>query len=178
MAQPELAERAAEAWFREHGLPYFVDDVRTEVLRRLHRSRVVLVLLVSLALGTAVGVVTGVLAPDDGGSAGFTTGLTVALVIVSLYALRALQTATITRWAAGRALASLGLLVPLVTRALPMLLLFVTFFFINTEIWQVADALSWGVLGGTVLFFGLAAVFFLVARLGQELDEVDDMVEG
>jgi hypothetical protein len=177
MAQPEVAEKAAEAWFREHGLPYFVDDVRVEVLRRLHRSRVVLVLLVSLVLGAAVGVVTGILAPEDGGSAGFTTGLTVALALVSLYALRALQTATITRWAAGRALASLGLLVPLVTRALPMLLLFVTFFFINTEIWQVADALEWGVLGGTVLFFGLAAVFFLVARLGEELDEVDDIVE-
>jgi hypothetical protein len=173
----DVAERAAEAWFREHGLPYFVDDVRTEVLRRLHRSRIVLVLLVSLAVGLAVGVVTGVVTPEDGGSAGFTTGLTVALVIVSLYALRALRTATITRWAAGRAFASLGLVVPLVTRALPMLLLFVTFFFINTEIWQVADALSPGVLGGTVLFFGLAAVFFLVARLGEELDEVDDLVE-
>jgi len=76
----------------------------------------------------------------------------------------------------GIALASLGLLVPLVTRALPMLLLFVTFFFINTEVWQVANALTWGVLGGTVLFFGLAAVFFLVARLGEELDVVDDIV--
>jgi hypothetical protein len=175
--QRDVAERAAEAWFREHGLPYFVDDVRTEVLRRLHRSRIGLVLLVSLAVGVAVGIVTGVVTPDDGGSAGFTTGLTVALVIVSLYALRALQTATITRWAAGRAFASLGLLIPLVTRALPMLLLFITFFFINTEIWMVADALEWGVLGGTVLFFGLAAVFFLVARLGEELDQVDDLVE-
>jgi hypothetical protein len=177
MPSPDVAERAAEAWFRAHGLPYFVDDVRTEVLRRLHRSRVVLVLLVSLAVGVAAGVVTGIVAPEDGGSTGFTTGLTVALVIVSLYALRALKTASISRWAAGRALASLGLLVPLVTRALPMLLLFITFFFINTEIWMVADALEWGVLGGTVLFFGLAAVFFLVARLGEELDVVDDLVE-
>jgi hypothetical protein len=174
---PEVAEQAAERWFREHGLPYFVDDVRSEVRRRLHRSRVVLVLLVSLGVGAAVGVVTGVVTPEDGGSAGFTTGLAVALVIVSIYALRALQTAAITRWAAGRAFSSLGLLVPLVTRALPMLLLFITFFFINTEIWQVADALSYGVLGGTVLFFGLAAVFFLVARLGEELDEVDDLFD-
>ena len=39
-------------------------------------------------------------------------------------------------------------------------------------------ARAWGVLGGTVLFFGiLAAVFFLVARLGEELDDVDDIVE-
>ena len=177
MARPDAAERAAEAWFREHGLPYFVDDVRTEVRRRLHRSRLVPVLLMSLAIGLGAGILTGIVAGDDGGSAGFSTGLTVALVIVSLYALRALQTAAIARWAAGRAFASLGLLVPLVTRALPMLLLFITFFFINTEIWQVADELSGGVLGGTVLFFGLAAVFFLVARLGEELDEVDDLVD-
>ena len=169
----------AETWFLEHGLPYFVDEVRTEVRRRLHRSRIVLVLLVSLGSGVAVGVVTGLVTPDsqDGGSAGFTAGWVVALGMVSLYALRALQTAAITRWAAGRAFASLGLLVPLVTRALPMLLLFVTFFFINTEIWQVANELEWGVLGGTVLFFGLAAVFFLVARLGEELDDVDDIVD-
>ncbi len=174
--EARVAERAAEAWFREHGLPYFVDDVRTEVRRRLHVSRVVRVLLVSLAVGVAVGVVAGIAAGDGGGSIGFTAGWVVTLGLVSLYALRALQTAAITRWAAGRAFASLGLLVPLVTRALPMLLLFVTFFFINTEIWQVADALEWGVLGGTVLFFGLAAVFFLVARLGEELDVVDDIV--
>jgi uncharacterized membrane protein len=31
------------------------------------------------------------------------------------------------------------------------------------------------VLGGSVLFFGLAATFFLVSRLGEELDEVDDL---
>ena len=95
--------------------------------------------------------------------------------MVAVYALRALQTGTIARWAGGRALGSLGLLVPLATRALPMLLLFITFLFINTEVWQVADALSPGVLGGSVLFFGLAAVFFLVSRLGEELDDVDDL---
>lgn len=168
---------SAEAWFREHGLPYFVDETRTEVRRRLHRSRLVLVLLVALVIGVAVGVVTGIASPSDGGSAGFTTGVSVALAVAALYALRALQTAAIARWAAGRALSSLGLLVPLATRALPMLLLFITFLFINTEVWQVADAMSPGVLAGSVLFFGLAAVFFLVSRLGEELDVVDDIVE-
>ena len=126
-------------------------------------------------LGAGPGVTVGLLAERDGGSNGFTTGATVALVVVALYALRALQTGTIARWAGGRALGSLGLLVPLATRALPMLLLFITFLFINTEVWQVADALSPGVLGGSVLFFGLAAVFFLVSRLGEELDDVDDL---
>ena len=59
-----------------------------------------------------------------------------------------------------------------------MLLLFITFFFINTEVWQVADALELGVSwAAPSLFFGLAAVFFLVARLGEELDDVDDLVD-
>ena len=34
-----------------------------------------------------------------------------------------------------------------------------------TEVWQVANALTPGVLAGSVLFFGLAAVFFLVMGL-------------
>lgn len=176
--EPVAAQRSAEKWFLDHGLPYFVDDRRADVRRQLHRSRVVLVLAVALVLGIAAGVAVGLLRKQDAGSNGFTTGLTVALVVVALYALRALQTGAIARWAGGRALGSLGLLVPLATRALPMLLLFITFLFINTEVWQVADALSPGVLGGSVLFFGLAAVFFLVSRLGEELDDVDDLDTG
>jgi hypothetical protein len=172
---PTDARARAEAWFLEHGLPYFVDELRADVRRRLHRPRVVVVLLVATVLGVAAGVTVGVLAEHDPGSNGFTTGVTVTLVVVAMYALRALRAGTIAEWAASRAFGSLGLLVPLATRALPMLLLFITFLFINTEVWQVADALSPGVLGGSVLFFGLAAVFFLVSRLGEELDEVDDL---
>jgi len=172
------AQRAAERWFLDHGLPYFVDERRVGVRRQLHRSRVVLVLAAALVVGVAAGVAVGLLREQDAGSNGFTTGLTVALIVVALYALRALQTGAIARWAGGRALGSLGLLVPLATRALPMLLLFITFLFINTEVWQVASALSPGVLGGSVLFFGLAAVFFLVSRLGEELDDVDDLESG
>jgi hypothetical protein len=169
------ARARAEAWFLEHGLPYFVDDLRADVRRRLHRSRLTLVAAVALVLGIVAGVAVGLLAAHDQGTNGFTTGATVALVVVGVYALRALKTGMIARWAGGRALNSLGLLVPLATRALPMLLLFITFLFINTEVWQVASALSPGVLGGSVLFFGAAAVFFLVSRLGEELDDVDDL---
>jgi hypothetical protein len=169
------ASSRAEAWFLEHGLPYFVDDVRADVRHRLRRSRLLVVLAVACGLGVAAGVVVALLADRDEGTNGFTTGVTVGLAVVTVYALRALKADAIARWAAGRALGSLGLLVPLATRALPMLLLFITFLFINTEVWQVANALSPGVLGGSVLFFGLAAVFFLVSRLGEELDDVDDL---
>ncbi len=65
---------------------------------------------------------------------------------------------------------------PLATRALPMLLLFITFLFINTEVWQVASALKGGVLWGSVLFFAAAAIGFLVPRLAEELDNFDDHI--
>lgn len=175
---PRTDPRArAEAWFLEHGLPYFVDDLRADVRRRLHRSRLAVVAVVAVVLGVVAGVTVGLLAEHDEGTNGFTTGAVVALAVLAVYALRALKTGMIARWAGGRALNSLGLLVPLATRALPMLLLFITFLFINTEVWQVSNALSPGVLGGSVLFFGLAAVFFLVSRLGEELDDVDDLAD-
>jgi hypothetical protein len=173
----EDPRQRAEAWFRQHGLPYFVDEVRAGVRGRLTRARVLLALGISVLIGTAAGVGAGVFAAADRGSAGFSTGLTVALLALSAYGLRALRTAEIARWALGRAVSSLNLLVRLATRALPMLLLFITFLFINTEVWQVADAMSAGVLASSVLFFGLAATFFLVARLGEQLDEVDDMID-
>jgi len=61
-----------------------------------------------------------------------------------------------------------------VTRALPLLLLFVTFLFINTEVWMVADSLDRGVLALAVMFFAAMAVGFLLVRLPEEMDRVDD----
>ena len=66
----------------------------------------------------------------------------------------------------------------MVTRALPLLLLFITFLFINTEVWQVAPT-RWtaGVLWLAVLFFARSAVVFLLVRLPEEMDRVDDDVD-
>ena len=173
----DAARARAEAWFLEHGLPYFVDDLRADVRRRLHRSRVVVGARgLALVLGPWRGVTVGLLADARRGHQRLhhrRHGRDGRVVVV--YALRALQTGMIARWAGGRALGSLGLLVPLATRALPMLLLFITFLFINTEVWQVATPSARACSVGSVLFFGLAAVFFLVSRLGEELDEVDDL---
>ena len=60
------------------------------------------------------------------------------------YALTALHARPIVGWALRRTFGSLGLLLPLATRALPLLLLFVTFLFINTEVWQVTSNLDGG----------------------------------
>ena len=73
-----------------------------------------------------------------------------------------------------RTFAELGSLFRLVTRALPMLLLFITFLFINTEVWQVASALSRPVLWLAVAFFGALALGFLIARLPEEVAAVND----
>ncbi len=164
--------RAAEEWFLEHGLPYFVDDVRAEVRRRLSRPRIVAVLTLSVLLSAAAGLAVGL--ASGSASFGFATGAWALLAVVAAYALFVLRMHDIAGWALKRAFASLGLLFPLATRALPMLLLFVTFLFINTEVWQVTSAMDAGVLWTAVLFFGVAATGFLLARLDEELDAFDD----
>ena len=162
---------AAEAWFLDHGLPWFVDDVRSEVNRRLQRGRVVGVVTTGLVLGLLTGLVVGSATKDA--SLGFASGASVLGATLFVYALWALHARLIVVWALRRAFRSLGLLLPLATRALPMLLLFVTFLFINADLWQVAARLTGGVLWSAILFFILAALGFLVPRLAQEMEQVD-----
>lgn len=168
----ELQE--VERWFVAHGLPYFVDDIREQVLRRLSRGRIVSVLGVCLLIGAAAGIVVGTL--TDKVSFGISTGTSVVVGLLTLYALQSLRAQVIAGWALRRAFRSLGLLLPLLTRALPLLLLFITFLFINAEVWQVSSTLDGGILWGTVLFFGGAAVLFLIPRLAEELDAFDDSI--
>ncbi len=126
--------------------------------------------MLAIATGVAVDAFTDA-------SLGPAAGASVAGIVVLLYALNALKADVIAVWALRRGFGSLGLLLPLATRALPMLLLFITFLFINTEVWQVASALQGGVLWGAVLFFAAAALLFLVPRLAEELDTFDDNVD-
>jgi hypothetical protein len=164
----------AEAWFLAHGLPYFVDDIREHVRRRLHTSRLLAVALVGLLVAVPAGIAVGWWAEEV--SAGIAVGATVLLLGAAVYAGRALQVRLIAKWALRHSLESLELLFPLVTRAMPMLLLFVTFLFINTEVWMVASALRGGTLWGAVMLFAALAVGFLVVRLIEEVDRLDDEV--
>ncbi len=81
------------------------------------------------------------------------------------------------RWAGQRTIAQLALLFNVVVRALPLLLLFTTFLFINAEVWQVAGTLT-GVVYVAVLgiFFLLGAVFVLsrVPALMRQLNRFED----
>jgi len=166
---------AAERWFAGHGLPYFVDDVRDGVRRGLARSRLVLVAAVALAVGAAAGAIVGLATQRL--DTGLIVGAQAAIVVLLLYALTTLRAWAVARWALRRTLRSMGQLFPLVTRALPLLLLFVTFLFINAEVWQVAATLNGSVMWLTVALFTAITVGFLLVRLPEELDVFDDELD-
>lgn len=179
MATPRSADEhrlSAEQWFSSRGLPYFVDSVRADVRNRLDRPRLIALGSVSALFAAAAFVGIWLLSEDPSNS--ILAAMVASGIPLTAYATRGLYAGTVARWTIRRTFSSLGLLVPLVTRALPLLLLFVTFLFINTEVWQVASSLDDGVLWVSVLLFALVAVAFLLVRLPEELDQVDDEMTG
>ena len=162
---------ATEKWLVAHGLPWFVEDKRAAVAGRLSRAPLLRVAGIALLGATVVGVGVGWWRGEP--SLGIAWGETVFALIVAAWALRALYGASVAGWAVRRTLGSLGLLFPLASRALPMLLLFMTFLFINTEVWQVTSTLKGGVMWQAVLLFAAIAVGFLLVRLPEELEEYD-----
>ena len=121
-----------------------------------------------------VGPAAVVLALRRDGDWALGTLLADASILGAVAAAEILDVAPIARWAVRRTSKELGTLFRLVTRALPMLLLFTTFLFINTEVWQVASSLSRPVLWLAVAFFGALAVGFLLGRLPEEVAAVND----
>ncbi len=80
---------------------------------------------------------------------------------------------SIVRWAAGRILSQLASALALMTRAIPLLMIFSVVLFLTTEMWQVfteVDDISLVILG--VLFLALG-VTFLVARLPAEVRSLE-----
>lgn len=161
---------AAETWFLDRGLPWFVDRYDERVRALLAPRRLAPVLSGAGVLAFAAGV--GLAFPFRP-SAGVLAAAVVALLVLGAYAGGALRVATMARWAVGRIYRELHLLLPLVTRALPLLLLFMTFLFINTEVWQVASSLSPDLLWTAVLLFAGVAIMFLLTRLPAEVRRVE-----
>jgi len=166
---------ATEQWFIRHGLPYFVPSERAAARAALRPRRTV-----PIGLGVAIAAVASAVALSwllGDFSLGAAMLTLVGVVAAAFYAVTALRGRPILTWTVKRTLGSLHLLLPMVTRALPLLLLFVTFLFINAEVWQLASNLDGGVLWLTVLLFAAMAVVFLLVRLPEELDSSDDHVD-
>jgi hypothetical protein len=169
------ALRSTDQWFLHHGLSYFVPERRAEVRKALRWRRTVPLVLAVALLAAAAGV--GLAWASGQFSAAPATLLSLGLLAGLWYALTALQARQIVTWALGRTLGSLRTLLPNTTRALPLLLLGITFLFINTEMWQVGANLTVGRLWLTVLLFALMAIAFLFVRLPEEVDRTDDGVD-
>ncbi|QIG42435.1 hypothetical protein G5V58_06320 [Nocardioides anomalus] len=163
---------ATETWFEQHGLTYFVPEMRGSVrdALRVRRTLPVLlaVVLVSLGGGIALAFVS------DEVSAAPATLLSLVGLGALAYGLVRLHVGPILRWALGRTFGSLFRLLPMTTRALPLLLLAITFLFINTEVWQVASFLTVGQLWLVVVLFLFLGLAFLFVRLPEEVDKADD----
>ena len=166
---------ATDEWFLDHGLSYFVPEKRADVRNALRLKRTVPLVLVAALLAAGAG---GVIAWVSGEFSAAPAVL-VALGGLALlwYALTALHARPIVGWALARTLRSLRQVLPNATRALPLLLLAITFLFINTEMWQVGSTVTVGTLWLIVVLFGLVAVAFLLVRLPEEVDRADDDVD-
>ena len=171
----EEALRVTDAWFARNGLTYFVPEERAAVRRALRPRRTTVPAVAGVVAAAALGALLGVLT----GSAG--TGVALLLTVLGVaalwYALTALRFRHILAWALGRTFRSLARFLPMAMRALPLLLLFVTFLFINAEVWQLSAHLGTGALWLVALLFAGSAVTFLLIRLPEEVDVVDDHVD-
>lgn len=85
------------------------------------------------------------------------------VVVAVVYVVTSYAVFALLAWAARRSVAQITSLAGLVARALPLLLLFTTFLFINAEVWQVAGTLTGVAYAATLgIFFLLGALFVLI----------------
>lgn len=171
---------ATEQWLVKHGLPYFVPRERKAAHDAMRPSRTVPLLAGVVLVAVAVTVVTLVLGDASVALGVQTFAATLSflgLAAAAVYAVTALRARPIVTWAVQRTLGSLRQLLPMMTRALPLLIVFVTFLFLTGDVWYVASRLDGGVLWLVVLLFlGLGVGFFLV-RLPEEIDRADDELD-
>ena len=166
---------ATHAWFVRHGLAYFVPEERQGARDALRLGRTVPLVLLTGITAAAAGAALALV--SDEFSFAPATLVTIGLLAALWYGLTALRARPIVTWALHRTFGGLRTLLPMMSRALPLLLLFVRFLFINAEVWQVTSKLDGGSLWLTVLLFILLAVAFLLVRLPEEVDRTDDHVD-
>ena len=91
------------------------------------------------------------------------------VLVAAVYLATSYALLPITRWAAGRLRRQLADILGLLVRALPLLLLFVTFLFLTAEVWQVSASLDGPFLAVTMGLFVAVGIVFVVARIPLEV---------
>lgn len=175
--------RDTETWFVRNGLPYFVPAERAQVRHGLALKRTLPLLGFSVLAAIGVSLLLSWVTSDFELdvvkllSFGPASLVTVAGLTLAFYGVTTLRARPILSYALRHSGASLATFMTLVTRALPLLLVFMTFLFVNAEVWQMSSELDGGALWLTVLLFaGLGVLFFLV-RLPEEIDRADDELD-
>ena len=96
------------------------------------------------------------------------------VVLAVIYLLTSYGVLPLMGWAASQTFARVGSVGRMLTRALPLLLLFTTFLFINAEVWQVAGTLEGPVYGVTLGLFFLLGSAFVLSRVPATIRSVDN----
>ena len=94
--------------------------------------------------------------------AAFVTGVG---VLIAIYFGTSYAVLPMMRWAIERAIAQIRSILNLIVRALPLLLLFTTFLFVNADVWQMAGPLDGPAYWMTLAIFVLLGVLFVTSRV-------------
>jgi hypothetical protein len=93
-------------------------------------------------------------------------------VLATIYLATSYALLPLTRWALNRLVHLLAALGGLVARALPLLLLFITFSFLAAEVWEMAGTLPLVLYPVVVVVFLLAGAGFLMSRLPTDIGSI------
>ena len=104
----------------------------------------------------------------------FVAGLTVlaAIFLITSYGVLPLM-----GWALRRSAAQLSVLGRMIVRALPLLLLFTTFLFINAEVWQLAGTLAGPAYIATLAIFFVLGSVFVLSRIPSLMTGLNDFAD-
>lgn len=167
--------RATEQWFLDNGLSYFVPTERAAAREALRPRRVLPLAVGGLLLAAVVGVGLGLVSGEMSAAPALVLSAAVALGVG--YLTTSLRARPILTFAASRTLTSVRLLASTLTRAIPLLLVFLTFLFVNAEAWQMTASLSFATHWVVMLLLLGTGVVFLLARLPEEVDRLDAEVD-
>jgi hypothetical protein len=126
---------------------------------------------VELAVFVVVPALVPLIFGGDVGAAGYLV-LGNAVLLVMIYLGTSYGVVPITTWATRRTGRQLAGTLSLFARALPLLLLAITFLFINAEVWQVSARLFGPLFVATLALFAGFGALFAIVRLPKEIGQL------